>query len=153
MSSGNLQRLKIMWGNDMYPCIEPRETLYLDAAAKPDVGDVVLFESRYGMRILHRLLFEFCGYYFTRGDNCPVFNFPFRKDKLLGVVPGKGMKVHRNPVGDLLLVLFLPYFEAYRRLFDLKKKRHFILLGIASGFYPHIPAPMPDGSCRTETKK
>jgi hypothetical protein len=146
MSLPDLQKLKIMWGNDMYPSIDPREQLLLDTKADPEIGDVVLFENRYGIRIPHRLLFRFMGYYFTRGDNCAIINFPFRGDKLLGVIHGKRIPVHRNPLGEPILALLLPYYELYSRLFDMKRKKHFILLTLASRFYPHIRAPPPDAA-------
>jgi len=134
----NLQKLRIMWGNDMYPSIDPKEHLYLDTKAKPEVGDVVLFENRYGIRIPHRLIFEFLGYYFTKGDNCRMFNFPVRRDKVIGVIAGKRVPVARNPFGDVLLALFLPYFEAYSRRYGLMNKKYFLLLDFASRCYPRF---------------
>jgi hypothetical protein len=132
-----------MRGNDMYPSIDPKETILLARTVKPKIGDVVLFENRFGIRIPHRLLYEFQGYYFTKGDNCRVFNFPFREDKMIGTILGKRIPVYKNPAGDLLLILFLPYYLVYSKLFDIKRKKRFILLSLASRFYPHIRAPSP----------
>ncbi len=121
----------------MSPSIDPDEALYLDAGAKPEVGSVVLFKNPFGISVAHRLMFEFAGYYFTRGDNCPVIGFPFRKDRMLGVIVGKHKPVPRKPVAELLLALFLPQFIVYSRLFDIRKKRYFLLLSMASRHYPY----------------
>ncbi len=124
----------------MHPSIDPKERLYLDSGAEPEIGDVVLFENRYGIRIAHRLMYKCAGYYFTRGDNCPVIGFPFRKDKLLGVIVGKGRMVPRKPAAELLLALFLPQFIIYSRLIDIRKKKYFLLLTMASRYYPYTKA-------------
>jgi hypothetical protein len=137
MSSRNLQELKVKGGNDMHPSIDPKETLYLDPGAKPEIGDVVLFENKFGIRIAHRLMYKCAGYYFTRGDNCPVIGMPFRKDKLLGVVDGKRGAVPKRIAAELLLTLFLPQFIMYSKLFDIRKKRYFLLLTMASRYYPY----------------
>jgi hypothetical protein len=139
MSSGNLQKVKILYGNDMYPSIDPKETLYLDSEKAPEIGDVVLFENRFGMKIPHRLMHKAWGYYFTRGDNCQWFNYPFKKDKLMGVIVDRNVPVIKSRVGEFFLALFLPYFIFYCRLFDIKKKKKFLPLKFASLFYPHLP--------------
>lgn len=124
----------------MYPSIDPKEHLYLDSEAKPEIGNVVLFENRYGIRIAHRLMYQCAGYYFTRGDNCPVIGFPFRKDKLLGVIVGKNRPVPKKPAAEFLLTLFLPQFFLYSMLFDIRKKKYFLLLSMASRYYPYTKA-------------
>ncbi|MBN1169649.1 S24/S26 family peptidase [Candidatus Micrarchaeota archaeon] len=139
MSLKNLEKVKVLYGNDMQPSIDPKETLLVDRTVEPKIGDVILFENRYGMRIAHRLLHKCAGYYFTKGDNCRFFNFPFKKDKVLGVVVGKEMPVIKNRVGEFFILLFLPYFILYSKAFDLKKKKHFFLLKAASIFYPYLP--------------
>lgn len=137
MSSTNLQELKVVHGNDMSPCIDPAEPLFLDSDAEPKVGDVVLFKNKFGVRIAHRLLFKFAGFYFTRGDNCPVINFPFRKDSLLGVIVGKGRAVRRSMAAEILLALLVPQFIIYSSIFDIRKKRYFLLQTLASRHYPY----------------
>jgi len=140
MPSKNLEKLKIMYGNDMYPSIDPKEQLLLDRKLTPGIGDVILFRNRFGMSIAHRLLHKFAGYYFTKGDNCPFFNFPFKEDMILGVVVGKKMPVIRNMAGEISLALFLPYFMLYSRIFDIRRKKAFLPLKFASLFYPHLPS-------------
>ncbi len=134
----SLQKVKVLYGNDMQPCIMPNEILLLDKSADPRIGDVVLFENKFGIKIAHRLIHEFAGYYFTRGDNCPIFNFPIRKEKILGVIAGKSRKIQRKRIAELILMAFVPQFIIYSRLFDLKKKRYFFLLNKASGYYHYI---------------
>lgn len=141
MSLKNLEKVKVIYGNDMYPSIDPDETLLLDRKAKPEIGDVILFENRFGMKIPHRLIYKVAGYYFTKGDNCRRFNFPFRKERIIGVIVGKKVPVIKNRLGELILALFLPYFIIYSMLFDIKKKRCFILILLASEFYPCLPPP------------
>ena len=141
MSLKNLEKVNVLYGNDMYPSIDPKEKLLLDRNARPEIGDVVLFENRFGMKIPHRLIHEFAGYYFTRGDNCRWFNFPCRKKDVLGVIVGKKTPVIRSRMGELVLAAFLPYYILYCRLFDIKKKKWFILIRLASKFYPYLPPP------------
>lgn len=138
MSLKNLEKVKVLYGNDMQPGIRPNEMLLLDKSAEPRIGDVILFENKFGVKIAHRLIHEFAGYYFTRGDNCPVLNFPFRKDRIIGVIVGKSKKIQRKPVAELLLIPFIPQFIIYSRFFDLKKKKYFLLLTKASKYYPYI---------------
>jgi signal peptidase I len=78
----NLEKLRIIRGNDMHPAISPSEYLLMDRSAPPKPGDVVVFENKFGCRVAHRLIHEIAGFYFTKGDNCPLFNFPFRRDRL-----------------------------------------------------------------------
>lgn len=134
MSSNKIEKLKILEGNDMFPSIRSNEFLLLDKEAVPKIGDVILIENRYGMKIAHRLIHRFGGYYFTRGDNCPVFNFPSRKDKVLGVIVSKYKKVEKNPLLGLFLGLFLAYFIFYNLFFDIKKKKEFLMLKIISKY-------------------
>ena len=138
MSLKNLEKVKILYGNDMQPSIKPNEMLLLDKSAKPMIGDVILFENKFGVKIAHRLIHKFAGYYFTKGDNCPDMNFPFTKDKIIGVVVGKSEKIERKIIAEMLLVPFIVQFMIYSKFFDLKKKRVFILLTEASKKYPYI---------------
>src|SRR4030095_9688709 len=141
MSLKGLERLKVVDGNDMYPSIDPKEHLLLDRTAKPSIGDVVLFENRLGVKIAHRLLFSFGGYYFTKGDNCPVFNHPCYRDRVIGVVMGKKREMSFNIAGSIMLSIFLAYFLAYDSLFDARKKKDFITLRMVSKLYPYTKAP------------
>jgi hypothetical protein len=138
MSLKNLQKLRIIEGDDMSPSIDPSEILLLDKGAAPKMGDVVLFKNRFGRRIAHRLLHRFGGYCFTKGDNCPLFDFPFNDDKLLGVVVGKKKPAEKKILAGILLSVFLPQFILHSRLFGLENKRYFLLLSIASRSYPPI---------------
>jgi hypothetical protein len=134
----NLEKLRIVGGDDMSPSINPKESLLLDKEAAPELGDVVLFENRFGKKIAHRLLHRFGGYCFTKGDNCPRFDFPFPEDKLLGVVVGKTRSAEKKLLAGILLAVFLPQFIIHSRLFGLKNKKFFLLLSMASRHYPHI---------------
>lgn len=144
MSSKNLERLKVMEGNDMFPSIDPGEFLLLDRTAKPEIGGVIIFENRFGIKIAHRLLYKVSGYCFTKGDNCACFDFPVAKKDILGVVVGKRTNAKKNGLGELLLDLFLRYYLAYSRFFDIKKKRKSIILAMISRLYPRIPPPGDD---------
>lgn len=136
----SLEKLRIVQGNDMHPCIRPDEYLLMDRSANPSRGDVVVFENKFGYKVAHRLIHEFAGYYFTKGDNCPLFNFPIPKGKLLGVVVGKRRPVPRRMEAEVLLALFLPQFILYSRLLDIRKKKYFLILSAASRYYPHTEA-------------
>ncbi|NYZ77397.1 S24/S26 family peptidase [Candidatus Micrarchaeota archaeon] len=138
MSLRNLEKLKIVEGDDMSPSIDPRELLLLDKGAVPEIGDVVLFENRFGVKIAHRLIHRFCGYCFTKGDKCPLFDFPFKKEKLMGVVVGKRKHVKKKFLADLLLAFFLPQFIIYSKIFGLKNKKYFRALSFASRYYPLV---------------
>lgn len=133
----DFEKLKIAEGDDMSPSISPKEMLLLDKAAAPALGDVVLFENRHGVLVAHRLLHRFAGYSFTKGDNCPLFDFPFSDKKLRGVIVGKSRLVRKSIFADILLSLFLPQFILHSLLFGLKNKKYFLLLSIASRHYPH----------------
>jgi len=135
MQLKNLEKLEILEGNDMFPNILPHEKLLLDKTTKPRIGDVVLFKNRYGIKIPHRLIHCFMGYYFTRGDNCNYFNFPAYKKSILGVVVGKFKKIKQNKLMSICLDLFIIYYDLYRSLFDIKKKRHFLFLKLITKFF------------------
>jgi hypothetical protein len=134
----DLEKLRVVEGDDMSPSISPDENLLLEKGAKPELGDVVLFENRFGKRIAHRLLHRFGGYCFTKGDNCPRFDFPFREGRLLGVIAGKRMDIEKKLVASILLDVFLPQFIIHSRIFGLKNKKFFLLLSMASKHYPYI---------------
>jgi hypothetical protein len=138
MSLKNLEKLRIVEGNDMSPSIDPRELLLLDKEAAPEIGDVVLFENRFGVRIAHRLIHRIGGYCFAKGDNCPLFDFPFKKERLLGVVVGKRKRVEKKFLADILLALFLPQFIIYSKVFGLKNRKYFRVLSFASRYYPLV---------------
>jgi signal peptidase I len=140
----NLEKLRVVGGDDMSPRINPKEFLLLDKKSAPQLGDVVVFENKFGYRIAHRLLHRFGGYYFMKGDRCTRFNFPVRKDKIFGVVVGKRRPVKKNMFAGLLLALFLPQFVLYSKLYDLRKKKYFLLLSMASKYYPPLEVS-PDG--------
>ncbi|MCX6773401.1 MAG: S24/S26 family peptidase [Candidatus Micrarchaeota archaeon] len=144
MFSKNLEKIKVLEGNDMFPSIDPREFLLLDRAAKPSIGDVIVFENRLGMRIAHRLIYRLGEYYFAKGDNCPCFDLPIRERDIVGVVIGKSKEAERNRLGELFLGVFLVYYLACSRLFDSKKKGKFITLRIVSMLYPYIPLSKKD---------
>ncbi len=137
-SLNGLERLKVVAGDDMRPSIRPDEALLLDRSARPAMGDAVAFRNKFGLVVVHRLRYAAGGYYFTKGDNCPLFDFPFREEDLLGVVVGKGRDPQRSAAGELLLSLFLVQFAAYSVLFDLRKKKYFLLLSAASRHYPQV---------------
>jgi hypothetical protein len=140
MPSKDLEKLRIVQGDDMNPCIRPDEYLLLDRRAVPQVGDVVVFENKFGRKVAHRMIYAFAGFCFTKGDNCPLFDFPVRRDKVIGVVVGKSRQVPGKPVAHVLLALFLPQFIIYSSLFDIRKKKYFLMLSAASRFYPHTEA-------------
>ena len=140
MSLKHLEKLRVIGGDDMFPVIYPEENLLMDKSAEPKQGDVVLFANRYGVKIAHRLIHSFLGYYFTRGDNCPIFNFPCRRKDILGVVVGKCASVKCGFSLRFFLNLFLFYYIAYSSLFDVKKKKVFLSLDIIS----RILAPLED---------
>jgi hypothetical protein len=151
MSLKNLERLRILEGSDMFPCILPTETLLLDKKAEIKIGDVVLFENRFGLKIAHRLIHKFGNYYFTRGDNCPYLNMPRHKKDIFGKVLRKHRKVKQNKLMNIFLDLFLAYYTFYKSLFDIKKKKHFFLLKlITRSFAPlesiHYPSDYDNDS-------
>jgi hypothetical protein len=135
MSLNHLKKLKIVEGDDMSPAIDPKKYLLLDEKAKPCAGDVAVFINRFGVKIAHRIIYSFGDYFFLRGDNCNYFDFPCEKNKILGVAIGKHKDVKTNPVANFLLILFLLYYKAYKRLFDIKNKKHFLLLNMISKLY------------------
>jgi len=125
MSFSHLEKIEILEGNDMFPCILPHEKLLLDKSENPKIGDVVLFVNRYGMRIPHRVIHIFGNYYFTRGDSCRYFNFPCHRKDILGVVLGKNKDIIKKPAMNIFLDIFLLYFLIYKSLFNIKKKKEF----------------------------
>jgi hypothetical protein len=138
VSFRNMEKLRVLEGDDMSPSIDPSEILLLDKGSVPRIGDVVLFENRFKKRIAHRLIHRFGGFCFTKGDNCPLFDFPFRKGMILGVVVGKRRTVEKKIVADILLSVFLPQFILHSALFGLEGKKYFLLLSMASKQYPQV---------------
>lgn len=112
----------------MSPAIDPKEYYLLNKDAEPKIGDVIVILNRYNKKIAHRLINEFCGYYFTKGDKCQVVNFPSKRKEVLGVVIGKHKKIETNFLLNLFLDFFLLYFLIYNLFFDIKKKKEFLIL-------------------------
>ncbi len=116
----------------MYPSIQPQESLLLDTDAVATIGDVIVFENRFGVKIAHRLVHTFAGYYFTRGDNCRIINFPCKTKSVFGVVMGKKRDDTYHFLLKLALDVFLFQYLLYSVFFDTRKKRGFLLLKAAS---------------------
>jgi len=116
----------------MFPAIYPGEMLLLDRGAEPAPGDVILFQNRFGLNIAHRLYHSTGGWYFTRGDNCAIFNFPCRRKDISGIIVGKSGAVESGVLLRSFLNLFLLYYIPYTLVKDTKKKRNFLLLDIIS---------------------
>ena len=126
----DLRKLTIIKGNDMTPSIKPEESLLLDEKAISRTGDVILFENRFNFKIAHRLIYKTKNYYFTKGDNCIVFNFPEKKDKIKGVIVGKYKEIKISWLLKIALRLFLIYF-----LFSkLENKKRSLLLKFVSKY-------------------
>jgi hypothetical protein len=53
---------------------------------------------------------------------------------------GKSRPLKASPVAAVLLAIFIPQFVVYSRLFDIRKKRYFLILSFASRHYPHTEA-------------
>jgi len=134
MSLKRLDKLRIIRGDDMFPSIYPGENLLLDRNSEPKIGDVVLFENRFGLRIAHRLVCKIGKYYFTRGDNCNILNFPCTRKDILGIVVSK--RQHPSlKYPKLLLSAFILYYSLYSSLFDIRKKNNFFMLTAISRFF------------------
>ena len=131
----HLEKLRIIEGDDMFPSIYPEEMLLLDRSCEPKKGDVVLFRNRFGIRIAHRLIFRVGQYCFTRGDNCPIINFPCKRSEIEGVIAGKYSDVENSFCSIILLWLFLQYYLLYKIIFDVKKKKQFLLLDFISRYF------------------
>lgn len=138
MSLNQLEKIRIIKGNDMSPAIDPKEYLLLDKKITPKPGDILVFTNRFGLKIAHRMIYSFRNYFFLRGDNCPCFDFPCNKKFVLGVVNKKYRKIKCNFFAKILLVLFLFYYIIYSKFFNIKKKKKFLILKIISKFVPPI---------------
>jgi len=126
----DFKKLKIKEGNDMYPSIHPDDILLLETKVEPKIGDVILFKNRFNLKIAHRLIYKIGKFYFTKGDNCIVFNFPEEKTNIEGVIVGKYKQLKVNLFIKISLNLFLVYFL----IFNLKNKRRSLLLKFISKY-------------------
>ncbi len=132
--SENLVKLKVVLGYDMSPSINPKEVLLLDKNLNPEIGDVIVFKNRLNLKIAHRLICKCGDYYFTKGDNCQIINFPCRKDNILGVVVNKNKKIKNSFLLKISLCVFLINYLLYCLFHDVRRKDGFLLLTFISKY-------------------
>ena len=76
-------------GDSMYPTIQPRDLLVIEAVAEPlQVGDVPLYKRDNGQYVLHRIYKKRRGRYVMKGDNRTCIEKGITDRHIIGVLTG-----------------------------------------------------------------
>ena len=76
-------------GDSMFPTIQPRDLLVIEAVKEPlKVGDVPLYKRDNGQYVLHRIVKKSRGKYITKGDNRTFVEKGIADRHMIGVLTG-----------------------------------------------------------------